>query len=159
LHAHRILARLEIEHAHHGGNDNRRLPCTYHHFEENGVRRHAIKSTLRELEGLGFIEITEKRRAGNAEFRHPNYFRLTYHPLNRAEPTDEWKRIKSKEQADMIAEQAWATPKRAKSCRYAPTLEYRGSGDVRCVLWNRPFQWRRMPPKLSENATGILFLG
>ena len=77
LHAHRILARLEIEHAHHGGNDNGRLPCTYDHFEEYGVRRHAIKSTLRELEGLGFIEITEKGRAGNAEFKSQAHGAIT----------------------------------------------------------------------------------
>src|SRR5262249_28757775 len=130
LHAHRILARLEIEHAHHGGNDNGRLPCTYDHFEEYGVRRKAIKSALRELEGLGFIEITEKSRAGNSEWRRPNHFRLTYRYLGRAAPTDEWKRVKSREQAEMIAEQAWATPERATATRYAPTQEYRGSGDV-----------------------------
>jgi hypothetical protein len=29
LSAHRILARLEIELAHHGGKDNGALPCTY----------------------------------------------------------------------------------------------------------------------------------
>jgi DNA-binding transcriptional MocR family regulator len=52
----RFLARLEIEMAHHGGNDNGRLPVTYDHFVEYGVRRHSIKPTLRELEALGFIE-------------------------------------------------------------------------------------------------------
>jgi hypothetical protein len=29
IHAHRILSRLEIEHAYHGGNENGRLPVTY----------------------------------------------------------------------------------------------------------------------------------
>src|SRR5262249_53231028 len=69
-------------------------------------------------------------RAGNSEWRRPNHFRLTYRYLGRAAPTDEWKRVKSREQAEMIAEQAWATPERATATRYAPTQEYRGSGDV-----------------------------
>ena len=43
LPAHRILARLEIEHAHHGGNDNGRLPVTYDQFVEYGIRRHAVR--------------------------------------------------------------------------------------------------------------------
>jgi hypothetical protein len=56
--ARKILDRLEIEHAHHGGNDNGKLPCTYEHFFEYGVHRHSIAPALRELEALGFIEIT-----------------------------------------------------------------------------------------------------
>jgi len=115
LHAHRILARLEIEHAHHGGSDNGRLPCTYDHFEEYGVRRKAIKPALRELEALGFIEITERGRAGNAEWRRPNYFRLTYRYLGNAKPTDEWKRIKSREEAEMIAERCWTATRKNKT--------------------------------------------
>ena len=35
---------------------------------------------LRELERLGFIEVTECGRAGNAENRKPNRFRITYCP-------------------------------------------------------------------------------
>src|SRR5215471_4459427 len=67
LSAHRLLARIEIEHAHHGGNDNGSLPVTYEDFVEYGVERHAIAPALRECEALGFIEITERGRAGNAE--------------------------------------------------------------------------------------------
>jgi DNA-binding transcriptional MocR family regulator len=115
LHAQRVLARLEIEHAHHAGNDNGRLPCTYDHFEEYGVRRKAIRPALRELEALGFIEITEQGRAGNAEWRRPNYFRLTYRYLGNAKPTDEWKRIRSREEAEMIAEKAWQGVRKNKS--------------------------------------------
>jgi hypothetical protein len=33
---------------------------------------------LREVCALGFVEITERGRAGNAEWRRPNLFRLTY---------------------------------------------------------------------------------
>src|SRR5580698_8858516 len=78
LSAHRILARLEIEHAHHGGRDNGRLPLTYAQIVEYGVDRDGIRPALNELVALGFIEITEHGCAGNEGFRRPNLFRLTY---------------------------------------------------------------------------------
>ena len=72
--ARRILDRLEIEIAHHGGKDNGRLPFTFDHFAEYGVDRHSIAPALREVEALKFIEVTERGRAGNAEYRNRIYF-------------------------------------------------------------------------------------
>ena len=48
LSARRVLDRLEIEHAHHGGNDNGRLPVTYDDFECYGIHRHSIAAAIRE---------------------------------------------------------------------------------------------------------------
>jgi len=110
LGAHRALARLEIEHAHHGGNDNGRLPVTFDQFVEFGIHRHAIAPALREISALGFVEITERGRAGNAEWRRPHKFRLTYRQVDRAAPTDEWKRIKTKEEAETVAQEARRPP-------------------------------------------------
>ena len=42
LSARRVLDRIEIELAHHGGQDNGRLPVTYEHFHDYGIHRHAI---------------------------------------------------------------------------------------------------------------------
>jgi hypothetical protein len=103
LSAHRILARLEIEHAHHGGNDNGELPVTSDQFIEYGIHHNAVSPAIREVEALGFVEITEQGRAGNAEWRRPNKFRLTYRPLGRAAETDEWRNIKTMEEAEMVA--------------------------------------------------------
>jgi hypothetical protein len=119
LSAHRALARLEIEHAHHGGNDNGKLPVTKDHFIEYGIHCHAVAPALRELEALGFIEITERGRAGNAEYRRPNLFRLTYRHKERSNPTDEWTRIKTMEEAEMLARSARRTPTR----KHFPVLE------------------------------------
>jgi hypothetical protein len=102
----RVLDRLEIEHAHHGGNDNGELPCTYDDFADYGMDRHAIKAAINEVAALGFVEITEPGRAGNAEWRRPNKFRLTYRQVGRANPTDEWSRIKTMEQAATVAKMA-----------------------------------------------------
>jgi hypothetical protein len=106
LSAHRILARLEIELAHHGGSDNGKLPTTYEQFQDFGIDRQAIAPAIRELEALGFIEITVRGRAGNAEHREPNRFRLTYRHTEKANSTDEWRRVQTLEKAQMIARTA-----------------------------------------------------
>jgi hypothetical protein len=108
LAAHRVLARIEIELAHHGGRDNGKLPVTYEQFIEYGTDRHSVAPAIRELSELGIIEVTEKGRAGNAEFRQPNLFRLTYRHVDRANPTDEWRRAKTIEEAKKIAKVARA---------------------------------------------------
>ena len=119
----RVLARIEIELAHHGGNDNGRLPVTFDHFAEYGIHRHAIAPALREVCALGFVEITEPGRAGNAEFRRPSLFRLTYRYVGNAKPTDEWRRIRTKEEAKRIAQEARTVIKKTKlQCRFLPIL-------------------------------------
>jgi hypothetical protein len=106
LSARRVLDRLEIELAHHGGMDNGRLPVTYDDFRRYGIDRHGIGPAIRELEALGFIEITQRGRAGNAQWRTPNRFRLTYKATKDADATHEWKRFHTMERAIVIAEQA-----------------------------------------------------
>lgn len=112
-----VLDRIEIEHAHHGGNDNGRLPVTFDHFVEFGVHRHSIGPALRELCALGYIEVTEHGQAGNGEWRRPNRFRLTYRPVGNAKPTDEWRRIKTEQDAELTARNARAPAHRSDGKR------------------------------------------
>jgi hypothetical protein len=107
--AHQVLARIEVEHAHHGGADNGELPVTYNQLVEYGLHRHAIAPAIRELVALGFIQITAKGCAGNERYRRPNLFRLTYRPAKNAtidDSTNEWRSIKSIAQAETLAQQA-----------------------------------------------------
>ena len=67
LSGHRVLARIEIELADHGGKDNGQLPVTYADFEDFGIDRHAIGPGIDECEALGLIEVTERGRSGNAD--------------------------------------------------------------------------------------------
>jgi hypothetical protein len=97
LSARRILDRVEIELADHGGMDNGKLPVTFDDFVRYGIHRRAIAPGIREAAALGFLEVTEAGRAGNAEWRKPNLFRLTYRETNHAGPTHEWKKIAEKE--------------------------------------------------------------
>jgi hypothetical protein len=108
LSARRVLDRVEIEFAHHGGTDNGRLPVTYDDFVAYGIHRHAIGPAIREAEALGFLQVMEHGRAGNADFRSPNRFRLTYrHARNvQGDGSHEWRRIDTMERALEIAAEA-----------------------------------------------------
>jgi len=106
LSARRVLDRLEIELARHGGMDNGRLPVTFDDFEAYGMDRHAIAPAIQELVALGFVEVTERGRAGNAEWRKPNLFRLTYQPTKDADRTHDWRRVPTVEKAAAIARAA-----------------------------------------------------
>jgi hypothetical protein len=106
LSARRVFDRVEIELAHHGGADNGALPVTYDDFERYGIHRHSIAPAIREAAALGFIEITEPGRAGNADWRKPTLFRLTYRNTDYAGPTDEWSKVETDEEAQLVAQAA-----------------------------------------------------
>ena len=64
---------------------------------------------IREAEALGFIKVTERGRGGNAEHRRPNLFFLTFvngRGRKSEPPTDEWRAIKTREDAERIAHEA-----------------------------------------------------
>jgi hypothetical protein len=104
LSARRVLDRIKVELAHHGGNDNGKLPVTYEHFMEYGIDRHAIAPAIRELEALGFIEMTQRGRPSAGEFRSPNLFRLTcVNCKSSPNPTHEWRRVADIETAEALA--------------------------------------------------------
>src|ERR1700747_263327 len=60
--AHRVIARIAIELASHGGNNNGQLPVTKKQFVEYGLHNDAVAPAIREAEALGFIRITEHGR-------------------------------------------------------------------------------------------------
>jgi hypothetical protein len=88
-----VLSRIELELRYHAGKENGRLPVTFDNFVDYGVHRNSIAPALREVQALGFAEI-QHGRGGNAEYRAPNLFRLTYEPTKKdIAPTNEWKRF------------------------------------------------------------------
>jgi len=116
LAAHRVISRIEIELASHGGNDNGRLPVTKLDFMQYGIHHNAVAPAIREAEALGFIRVTERGRGGNAEHHQANLFFLTFaysrdsrsHP-----PTQDWRKIKTIEQAEATAQEARANKSRS----------------------------------------------
>src|SRR5262249_17488049 len=77
LSAHKVISRIEIELAHHGGNDNGKLPVTYQDFIDYGITRECVAPAIREAEVLGFIKITRHGRGGTAENPENTLFLLT----------------------------------------------------------------------------------
>jgi hypothetical protein len=125
LSAHRVLSRIEIEHAAHGGKDNGKLPVTFEHFVEYRMDRHAVAPAIRELVALGFIEVTERGRSGEGDGRSPNKFRLTYRHSDgvQGDGTHEWRRIKTLDEAERIAAEARDATRKPRN----PVLEKRNS--------------------------------
>jgi hypothetical protein len=137
----RVLDRVEIELAQHGGKDNGKLPITYNDLIAFGVHDHAIGAGLRELEALGFVEI-KRGIAGSATHRKPNLFRLTYRPANGNPETNEWARIGSIEQAENLVSEAreaktkavWKSPRRRKSSLAESASKLAGGNHQRSSL-------------------------
>jgi hypothetical protein len=129
--AHQVLARIEIESAHHGGVENGVLPVTYDNFVEYGVHRHGIAPAIRELVALGFIEVTQRGCAGNAESRLPSHYRLTYRNAKgeQGDGTHEWRKIKTIEEAEKLASEARAE----RSDRRAPSRKQKPNASLRKV--------------------------
>jgi len=118
LSGHKILSRIEIELADHGGDkgrENGNLIITYSNFEAYGMDRHAIGPAISEVVALGFVEVTEAGCAGNENFRRPNRFRLTYRHTNGQNPTDEWEAVQTIEAAEAIASQARGQARKNRS--------------------------------------------
>jgi hypothetical protein len=117
LSAHRVIARLQIELARHGGKDNGQLPCTYTDFANYGIDRHSIAPAIREVEALGFAFVTRRGRAGNSEWRTPNWYRLSFRDARGGYGgTDEWRDI-TEETAKQIQKAARAVPPRKSKSR------------------------------------------
>ena len=103
--AHLVISRIEIELAHHGGNDNGKLAVTFDDFIQYGMNRAAVAPAIREAEALGFIDV-EHGRGGNAEHRTPNKFFLTFahgRDSRTQPPSNRWRRIKTDAEAERIA--------------------------------------------------------
>ena len=129
----RILDRVEIELAQHGGKDNGKLPITYNDLIAFGIHDHAIGPGLREVEALGFAEI-KRGVAGSATHRKPNLFRLTYRPADGKGETDEWASIGSIEQAKKLVSHA----RRAKTK----------------ALWRSPRHRKTLPTQTASKLAG-----
>lgn len=108
LSAHRVLDRIQIEHAQHAGRENGQLTVTFRDFNEYGIHWNAIAPAIREVAALGFIRITQYGIASNAEFRIPNKFALTHLPTANGQvaPTNDWRQVKTIEEATAIADAA-----------------------------------------------------
>ena len=100
---HRALTRLEIELGHHAGTENGKLVVTFKAFKQFGIDPQAVAPSLRALAALGIIERTRQGSGGRTEYHDASEYRLTYRHTDEANPTDDWRSIKTIEDAKRIA--------------------------------------------------------
>jgi hypothetical protein len=102
---HMFIARLAIELSRHGGKDNGALPVTFQNCIDYGIHPKSVAPAQREAEALGFCECTERGRGGNADFRTPSLWRVTFLNSN-LKQTHKWRRIKTCAEAKRITKRA-----------------------------------------------------
>lgn len=148
--AHRVLSRIELEHMQHAGLENGKLPCLYDDFAAYGMDRHSVAPAIRELEALGFLKV-KRGNGGNSEFKAPNIFTLTYLPIqlptgDAREPTDDWKRITTAEQAKKAQAEA-----RADKAIRPPRKNRKPMGETPTrLVGETPTSSREKPPRHSR---------
>jgi len=115
--AHKILMYAECQGAKFAGKKNGKVPITYESLEARGLHTDLIPPAINEIHALGVAEV-RRGCGGNAEFRRPNFIRLTYLPSGEnceIPPTHEWRAINTLKEAKEIAKQA-----RAKKSKTTP---------------------------------------
>jgi hypothetical protein len=151
---HMVISRIEIELAAHGGNDNGRLPVTFEDFVQYGMHRTSVAPAIRETEALGLAQVTERGRGGNAEHRSPNRFYLTYahtRDSKKRPPTDEWRRIKTLQEAYRIARAArankneWAVQNGKRSWRKRQKKTKASTENTRSSMLNGSTEMPKAP--------------
>jgi hypothetical protein len=119
----RILDRVAIELRSHGGYVGEGLCVTYDDFEAYGIDRQAIGPAIREVVALGFLRIKQAGYGGNSEFRRPTLYEPTYLNMIDSEPTHDWRRIQTVEEAQMRARAARKSgPQKQKTSGGKPTV-------------------------------------
>src|SRR5829696_3987549 len=112
--AHKIIARIAIEHMGHGAGLNGALPVTHNDFFAFGIRRRSILDFLVEAIALGFVDRTQQgtRRFGDFEWA-PALYRVTWLPTHNGQPaTNEWARFATLEEAQQAVALARRTIQR-----------------------------------------------
>jgi hypothetical protein len=87
---------------------------THDDFQKYGIHHNAVSPAIRECVALGFVAITRLGVAGNARYRMAAQYRLTFRPsgnpragaADHKDPTDEWRKIRSIEEAEAKAARA-----------------------------------------------------
>lgn len=143
LSARRVLDRLEIELAHHGGTDNGKLPVTYTNFEDFGMDTQAIPKGIREVVALGFVEVTQRGRPSKSDFvRYSSLYRITWRHTADAPATNDWRRFKTREEANAVAKLA----RDAKDDRAVARSKSRVVKKVSAGGWRNPaVRWGKPP--------------
>ncbi|MCK8779061.1 hypothetical protein M0654_03585 [Rhizobium sp. NTR19] len=102
-----LLEVLEIEHMRKKGSANGELFFSYPQFVAAGFNRTTVSSMTKLGEALGLLKVNRETGVGRQDLHDACAYTLTYLPtgiIGNLAPTDDWKRIKTDEQALLIVQ-------------------------------------------------------
>jgi hypothetical protein len=124
---------------------------SYDDFEAYGIHRHSIAPAIRETVALGFLRITRKGVAGNADHRQIAHYQLTFVRSADGEvETHDYRKFKTIKQAEEAAKLARKPVIRKNRKPVAESALKNANSIVR----KPPLQGRQKPPLLSISGYG-----
>jgi hypothetical protein len=116
----KLVDALMMEWANHGGEENGNLKVPYDQLEARGLRRETILDAVLEAKALGIVQPTRGQRSYGSR-RAPSVYRLTWlgTPRDGLTPTNEWRGIKTKEEAVVRVRNALAELERERALKRA----------------------------------------
>ena len=135
------IDRVAIEHLRHAGMQNGSLIVRKVDFMEHGIYNDGVAPALREACALGFLIMTVRGRAGNAEHRAPHQWALAFIRDKRGKMlSTTWKRFQSLEEAEAVAAEA------------------RAAKDTTAVAMAKKRASRRKVVCCGEKSSGVSFI-
>ena len=104
------IARIRVELANHGGKDNGKLPVTFLDFEKYGVAPPCNRASNTRSRGPRVDTRHTIRPCRTGDYRAPNMFALTHMTVNEMKATNNWDKIETMVEAQIIAKAARKTP-------------------------------------------------
>jgi hypothetical protein len=111
---------LMVEWANHGGVENGNLKAPYEQLQTRGLRRASLLDVVVEAGALGIVHAVRGQRSYGSR-RSPSVYRLTWlgTAQNGLTATNEWRAIKTKEEAEIRVRNALAELERERATKRA----------------------------------------
>ncbi|WP_024577966.1 MULTISPECIES: hypothetical protein [unclassified Afipia] len=120
----KLIDGLMAEHADHGGLENGNLKAPYDMLQSRGMRRGKILDAIIEAEALGIVDPTRGVRSYGSR-KAPSKYRLTWLGTpDGMTPTNEWKAIKTEEEARIRISNAVERLRRERADKAAVRAEH-----------------------------------
>ncbi|MCS3896444.1 hypothetical protein M2171_005577 [Bradyrhizobium japonicum USDA 38] len=127
----KLIDALMIEHADHGGVENGNLKCPYDTLVARGIRRGNILGAVLEARALGILDPRRGVRSYGSR-KTPSTYRLTWLGTpDGLTPTNEWRAIHTREEAELRIASAMGTLKQERARKAAERAARAGKADQR----------------------------
>ena len=123
---------LMTEWADHGGIENGNLKAPYDQLQRRGLRRETVLDAVVEAKALGIVHPVRGQRSYGSR-RYASVYRLTWlgTPQNGLTATNEWRAIKTKEEAEARVRNALAELERERAIKRALRAQRAAERDAR----------------------------